>query len=351
MKAVALIEKMKVQFERPYRWLVADAKFSYASFMRWKRRSAAGKPPVGSPGPKKVAPFDLRDLTRKIESLQHGKKRSRGSGAVHASYKDVISRRELNAMIDQVRRDRNRQRKAAKSRVIWHRPDLVWALDGCEYSAGFAEGKMHVQNLQDLCSKYKFPPLATGYVPCGEEVCGHLDRHFAGFGPPLFIKRDNGGNLNHLAVNQLLELAMVIPINSPVENAPYNGAVEHSQGEIKGFLNTWRNKADSMDTGFLLVEMAAHDLNHKPRRSLGGQTACQCYFGKNRLRYSKRKRKAAYRWIRDLATDISLAAGKEAINSLAWRIAAKKWLVENKLLTILKPGKVLPHFSQILCHN
>ena len=233
MKAVALIEKMKTRFAFPYRVLVEDANLSYAGFMRWKRRIALGKPPVKSPGPKKVAPLDLKDLTRKVESLHHGKKRSRGAGSLHASYKSVISRWELNAMIARVRKDRNCQRAAVKSRVIWHRPDVVWALDGCEYAAGFAEGKMHVQNLQDLCSQYKFPPLATKYPPCGEEVSGHLDRHFTRFGPPLFIKRDNGGNLNHMAVNQLLEETMVIPINSPVKNAPYNGAVEHSQAEIQ----------------------------------------------------------------------------------------------------------------------
>jgi hypothetical protein len=52
-----------------------------------------------------------------------------------------------------------------------------------------------------------------------------------------------------------------------------------------------------------------------------------------------------------LATDISLAAGKKTISSLAWRIAAKTLLVHNKLITILKPGKGLPNYSQILCHN
>ena len=68
-----------------------------------------------------------------------------------------------------------------------------------------------------------------------------------------------------------------------------DGAVAQliSQGEIKGFLNTWRDKAKNLDQLFLLVETAAHDLNHKSRRSLGGRTSCQCYFGNNRMRYSK----------------------------------------------------------------
>jgi len=345
MKAVALIENMKTRFALPYRMLVEDANLNYASFMRWKQRMAVGHPPVESPGPKKIAPLDLKDLNREIESLHHGKKRSRGAGSLHAAYKSAISRRELNAMVARVRKDRNRQRTEAKSQVIWHHPDLVWALDGCEYTAGLTEGKMHVQNLQDLSSQYKFPPLATRHLPCGEAVSGHLDRHFTHFGPPLFIKRDNGGNLNHISVNEVLEEAMVIPINSPVKNASYNGAVEHTQGEFKDFLNTWRNKANNLDQLFLLVENAAHDLNHKPRRSLGGRTACQHYFGNNRMRYSKRERQTAYRWIRDLALDLSEKVGEDTLSTAAWRIAAKTWLVKNDLITIQKPGKVLPHFS------
>jgi hypothetical protein len=54
----------------------------------------------------------------------------------------------------------------------------------------------------------------------GEEVAGHLDCLFGRFGPPLFCKRDNGGNVNHAAVDDVLGDAMVIPINSPVDRVP-----------------------------------------------------------------------------------------------------------------------------------
>jgi hypothetical protein len=59
------------------------------------------------------------------------------------------------------------------------------------------------------------------------------------FGTPLFCKRDNGGNLNHHAVNDVLEEANVIPINSPPYTAPYNGAIEHIQVEFKDYLRRW----------------------------------------------------------------------------------------------------------------
>jgi hypothetical protein len=127
--------------------------------------------------------------------------------------------------------------------------------------------------------------------------------------------------------------------------------VEHTQAEFKGYLDRWQWKAETIEEFSLLSEMAAHDLNHKPRRCLDGQTACGAYFGDNRLRYTKRQRKSIYRWIRDLASKISVRAGKSTITPVAWRVAAKKWMVENGLIKIEKAGKVLPHFSLNLCHN
>jgi len=351
MQAVAHMEKIKAHFALGYRQLVAEAGLSYASFMRWRQRIGAGKMPLLRPGPKKIAPLNLTELTRRISSLDHGQKRSRATGGLHASYKGAVSRRELNAMIASVRREETRSRTAQRCRVIWRRANLVWAIDGCEYVVSPEAATLHVANLQDLCAHYKFPPLATGAPACGEEVAGHLDRHFARYAPPLFVKRDNGGNLNHVAVNQLLEDAMVIPINSPVKKPPYNGAIEHSQGEIKGYLKKWRHKAATPEEMFLLVETAANNLNHRPRRSLGGRTACRCYFGNNRIRYSKRKRQAVYCWIRDLAMDLSQATGTDVVSPTAWRVAAKQWLVKNRMITIVRAGKVLPHFLPILSHN
>jgi hypothetical protein len=69
------------------------------------------------------------------------------------------------------------------------------------------------------------------------------------------------------------------------------------------------------------------------------------------MRYSKRQRKTIYNWIRHLAVEISIRAGKKTISPLAWRIAAKQWLMKNGLIKIQRAGKVLPDFSSKLCHN
>ena len=351
MIAVASIQQMKVRTGIAYNQLLRQAGIGYGQFMRWKRRIAAGQRPLKPPGPKKIATFDFDELTGKIGQLRHGTKRTQGTGGLYTSYKSAVSRREFNEMVIAVRRNHQQARGAALNRVIWRRPDVVWAIDGTEYRAEFAAEKLHIQNLQDLCSVYKFTPLTTGYMPCGEEVAGHLNCQFTRYGPPLFIKRDNGGNLNHAAVNEVLEETMVIPINSPVNTAPYNGAVEHAQGEVKRHLRTWRHKAKTTGEFVLLTETTAHDLNHEPRRGLDGKTACRVYFGGNRIRYGKKKRRSVYDWIKGLAIDISQRAGHDEITCLAWRVAAKIWLEKNDLITILKPGKVSPYLSSNLCHE
>jgi hypothetical protein len=62
------------------------------------------------------------------------------------------------------------------------------------------------------------------------------------------------------------------------------------------------------------------------------------------MRYPKRKRKLIYNWIRDLAAEISIQAGKKTISPVVWRVAAKQWLVKNGLIKIQMAGKVLPNF-------
>jgi hypothetical protein len=100
-------------------------------------------------------------------------------------------------------------------------------------------------------------PLPVLSEPCGEEIAGHLSRHFSRFGPPLFIKRDNAGNLNHTSVNEVLEEHMVIPINSPYYTPSYNGAIEHCQGEFKTWLIQWKHAAGSKRELALQVDNAA----------------------------------------------------------------------------------------------
>lgn len=346
-----MMEELKIKYALPHCGFADQLGVSYATLMRWKRRLASGNPPLEKPGPKKIGPLNLDRLRQKIRNLDHGTKRSHGALQLQKSFKSNVSRRELNRMVLSVRREINRKRADRTCHITWLRSNLVWAIDDCKKSDLFDGGKLHLHNLSDLCSRYKFRPLASDSAPLGEEVAGHLDHLFSRFGPPLFCKRDNGGNLNHKAVDQVLADALVVPINNPVYTASYNGAIERTQGEFKNYLGRWGWKSDSVREGALLAETAAHDLNHRARRSLNGRNACMVYFGNCRLRYAKRQRKNVYNWIRDLAVEISIRLGNDRIVPAAWRSAAKKWLVKNGMIRIRMAGKVLPDFPLNLCHN
>jgi hypothetical protein len=328
---VSHIETLKSQYPVPAVSLAAVAGISASSYKRWKRRICCRKEPVQKPGVKKVASIDLEDLKQQIDALNHGKKRTAGTGRLYLVNRHGISRRDFNEMVRQARTSAKRSSSAALCRVCWLRPDLAWALDGLQYAT------CYVHNLQDLCSRYKFAPMTCDHMPCGEEVAGHLDRHFTRFGPPLFIKRDNGGNLNHRAVNAILEEQLIIPINNPCYSASYNGAIEHSQGELKTWIGKWKSAAKTNRELALLVENAVHALNHNPRRSLSGSNACRTYFVSDRFRYSKRQRRQAWDWIRDLAAEISAKCAKNKIDPAALRIAARKWLEKNNLIIIDRP--------------
>ena len=328
---MAMIETITSQYGVDQALLATAAGMSVSSYKRYKRRIKCADPPVKKPGIKKVAPIDLRALEQQIQDLDHGMNRSAGASRLYQANSHRISRREFNAMVRQVRSAHNRTCTSALCQVRWLCPDLAWALDGMQHTG------CHVQNLQDLCSRYKFTPMTTEHLPCGEEIAGHLDRHLSRFGPPLFLKRDNAGNLNHLAVNALLEELIIIPINSPSYSASYNGAIEHSQGELKAWINKWKTKLKFNWELPLMVENAAHALNHRPRRSLSGSNACRSYFSSDRLRYTKCKRKQAWDWIRDLAVDLSAKCSNHAIDPAAWRIAARKWLERHNLIIIQKP--------------
>ena len=350
-QALAMIDEMKQKFSISYAAAARQMGLSLATLMRWKRRLAGGRVAAEKRGPKKVVPLDLDALNKDIVDLDHGRRRSRGTGRLYGTWRGQISRRDLDALVREVRNETNRRRAAETSRVSWLRPNLAWAMDDCARAAVVGDGKLHLHNISDLSSRYKLPPIAGGHPACSEEVAGHLAHLFERFYPPLFCKRDNGGNLNHTAVNEVLPEALVIPINNPVYTAPYNSAIEHTQGEFKDYIERGQWKAGTVERMALLSETAAHDLNHQPRRCLQGRTACRVYFGDRRLRYTRRQRKKVYHWIRDLATEISVQASKPRITRTACRVAARQGLVRNGLITIRMAGNVLPNFSWKLCQN
>ena len=122
--------------------------------------------------------------------------------------------------------------------------------------------------------------------------------------PPLVLKRDNGSNLNHQAVDEVLARYLVIPLNSPPHYPPYNGGMECAVRELKTLLVKKILASSPVPESQVQVwaEVWAHELNHRSRGCLHGQVACEVFQdAKPALKaYTLRKRKETFDWINEL---------------------------------------------------
>jgi hypothetical protein len=345
-----IVTDIKGKTQMPYALICTAIRIPLSTLGRWRSRQKENHPLLNHPGPKKVEPFDPAILNAEIRSLNHGAKRSEGTIQLCKKYQGPLSRRDLSKMVEQVRREVAADRRNHLRRIEWLAPGVVWALDGTEEK--LENEALYLQNLQDLGSRYKFSPL-SGESPVGEEVAGYLSEKFRRFGPPLFLKRDNGGNLNHRVVNEVLSEYFVLPLNSPTYYAPYNGAIEESQGELKACLRekllTYSSKIEDPSLG-IYAEVAAHDLNHRHRPCLQGKTSCQFFFVMDqRPVFSKWERRMIYDILMGRVERILVSLNRfdKSAREMAWRIAVEFWLQARGFIKVHIPKKVSPNFTPI----
>jgi transposase InsO family protein len=352
---VTTLSRLKRQVRWPYQRLCEYLVLPYASFRRWKHRIDRGQPAIFKPGPQKVAPLELEELRVHLCRLQHGRQRSRGVGRLYQHYQDQISRRDLQALTETVHREWAQQRQAELRHITWQVPGLVWSLDDAEL-ARFSHHQLHLHQVQDLASRYKFTPL-VGDRALGETVAVHLEQLFLRYGPPLVLKRDNGSNLNHQTVDAVLMQYLVIPLNSPPHYPPYNGGMERAVRELKTPLVEKILASGPLPESQVQVwaELLAHELNHHSRACLHGQVACKVFYdAKPALRvYTLRKRKETFDWISKLTTTLIqvLAVHTQSQAQTARRLAVETWLQKNGVITITQNKTVLPVFREQSAHN
>jgi hypothetical protein len=343
MAMLEIIDEIRTKTDLGYREICTAVRLPYPSFMRWRMRKRNLVSVVKQPGPPKIGPPDFSGLVRDIAGMAHGHRRTQGTGALYVRYASGMSRRDIYRLVSMARHDLNAQHRQNQRRIRWNVPNVAWSMDPSLYGQRDASGeKVYLTQMQDLASRYKFSPMA-GECPCGEEIAGYVADKFQKFGPPLFLKRDNGGNLNHPAVDDVLSEHFVIPLNSPVHYPPYNGAIEKAQTELKNGLVEKLAYRPCCPREHVEAYAAAveHDLNHQPRPCLEGKIACQVFFT-NRRAFSKWERRDAYVWIKSLQNDILCTEGVQP--QAAWRIAAEAWLSKNGFITVTQNGKVSPNF-------
>jgi hypothetical protein len=345
---------VKKMLKVSYKEVCRSLDFGYSTFMRWKGRVKKGKPIVEKPGPKKEKPLELSSLMDGIRSLDHKRKRSYGTGLLFNLYKDQVSRRSYQRLVYLARADLNREEAARMRRIEWKQPGLVWAMDDSYFGRDEDYQKLFLHAVRDLPSRYEFEPIGGDFAR-GPKVAENLDRLFDQYGAPLIMKRDNGKNLEHHDVEEVLSEYMVIPLNSPRRYPPYNGSVEKSQYELKSKI--WKRKLNywSLPRRHFQVyaEAASYELNHMPRRCLGMRTSCQVFFSeKGDVNFSKRRRREIFEWIKELSCAIMVGlgnSGKRAAEA-AWRLAVESWLQLNGFIEVSRGGIVLPYFLPDLSH-
>jgi hypothetical protein len=339
----------------PYQRLCQYLALPYSSFRRWKHRLVRGQPAIFKPGPKKVAPLNLEELHLHLYRLKHGRQRSRGVGSLYRQYQGQISRRDLQALTKTVRRELAQQRQAELRRITWHVPGLLWSLDDAEL-VRLASHQLHLHQVQDLASRYKFTPW-VGERAWGETVALRLEQLFLRHGPPLVLKRDNGSNLHHQAVDEVLTRYLVIPLNSPPHYPPYNGGMEGALRELKTPLVEKILDGSPITESQVQVwaEMLAHELNHRPRGCLDGQVACEVFQdAKPAMQaYTLRKRKETFDWINELTLTLIQvwAVHTQRQADTVRRLAVETWLQRNAVITITQNKKVLPVFLEQFARN
>ena len=325
-----IIEEMKERTKIPYKMICKALQLPVGSVNRWRYRIRENLILIKRPGTKKVEPFDCSVLDAEIRLLDHGRKRSAGTTELYRRHCFELSRRELGRMVEQVRQDLLADHRRHLRRIEWVTPGVVWAMDGTQYDMDLT-GKIYLCNMQDLGSRYKFLPLAGGGYPVGEQIAEHLSESIDRYGAPLVLKRDNEGNMNHAVVNDVLEEFFILPLNSPEYYAPYNGAIEESQREVKSCLREKLSLASPECRDYLpaYAEAAVNDLNHRVRPCLDGKTSCQVFFAPtHKPVFTKRERREIYDSIVEKVERILSAMKQPAqtAGELAWRIALESWL-------------------------
>ena len=281
-------QEIKAQHGISYKAQAGHNGIATRSFYRKIGRLKGNKPMLQKPGPKKIQ-FDLQHLFGTIQRLPHSPKRTVGLGLLHASWANFISRRDIQDLARLSRWEARANNLAQMRRVTWLLPGTVWSFDDTHIGYDEHGRKLYNTTGIDLASKYLFDPLLG--TPCrGEQIADHLDRLCRRFGAPLFLKVDNGSNLNSHEVQNIMSDHGIIPLNSPTYYPPYNGTVEHMNGELKTAINHNAQFQD-IPTEHKEAYLAGyiHDINHNERRCLKTRHACQ-HFGNGRLRVKFYKR-------------------------------------------------------------
>ena len=320
-----------------FRRLIPAVGLSRSSVSRWIGRLRRGRPAIRQPAQQKASLENPATLEARIAGLHHGAHRSRGAPALWRRWQTYISRRDFDGRVRAYRLQWQREQRENLWRIVWRIAGAVWAMDPTEY------GEVRWNLVGDLASRLRFELLVALDLPV-RRIVAHLVVLFDRYGAPLVLKRDNGSNLVHPAVDEACDAYGVLTLTSPPYYPRYNGAIEYAQREIKAAVAVLTMAGTSLSTALVTAPVL---LNTRPRPCLGGHTASEV-FHQTRHTFQRgftiQRRKEVKRWIQDQAQSIvdhMPKAGRLA-HDAAWRQAIENWMLDNGLIEVLQPNRLSP---------
>lgn len=271
--------------------------------------------------------------------------------ALHADFGPFISRRDIDGVVARARERHKRRCRSELRHVTWHLPNLAWAIDATLLRTTPGDPGMVAVLGRDLASHFHFRPLLLPAESASENQLW-LERLFCRHGLPFFLKRDNGSPFNEQNLNDFLADHWVLPINSPVGQPRYNGAIEHGIGstkpEVLAGLDPDRPVIDQERQLLALLFSVTHLHNARPRRSLAGFTPAQAFHHPARVTWNKVERYATFEWISTRAAE-TLESKCEKVDhhtcASAWRGAVVAWLRRQHLITVSTKPQLSPIFA------
>lgn len=291
-----------------------------ATVLRWRARAQAGAAPVQKPGAKKEQTVDVQIVKSKIGELVHGRQRTAGTTALQEQFAEALSRRRFQELVAQERQNIIDDMK----RIHWLLPGAAWSIDTTEYGPD----KIKITPLRDLASKYQLPTPLVEPREDGKKIALYLDLMFKREGAPMFLKRDWGSPLNSAEVDAVLEAHQVLPLNSPPGYPRYNGSMERAMRDLHDALD--QRLLNSLKVPLSVeVELATHQLNHRPLRSLHQRTPCQVYHDPaRRLRLHGASRQKIFREVFEQFWHCLQCMPVRNLHTTraTWRLVVETWL-------------------------
>ena len=328
----------------PLKRFILGGQLSVSTFFRYEHRAAPGQPLWGPRGKPRAVTMEDEVILQLLKKQQKHGKRQRlcAVSVVHAKHPEY-SARHFQELANELRNRLRRGERNSMLSVEYCEAHLIWSMDIFEQIHRGV--RFHVLQVIDLGSRMKLEPAVKGEAFTGEEVAEHLNYLMHKHEAPLFLKRDNGSNLNSGEVLSILKMFSVIPFNSPPGFPQFNGVMERSQGEIKRYLHAILKNKEELDSFTVAVHLSVERANRRRRAVLAGKCAWECW-DEEFPHFTRRERESVYLEIKRLAEGILEAFPRKKrlrkdAGAHAWRIAIQRYLESKEYIRLFRDGRVL----------